>query len=346
MSIKPLIRSSTASMILRSAYMPLILPTLPPRVRPESTKFLEIVIEKYNASTTQFVLSTENNQKLIGEDNTISLDLDDLKTHASSMVDNRIDDVGAEINIFSTLDHSTPNYIRNNNCWAHDINLTCVSVWNSESNNGQQTQTLITRDAIIGSKHDGYYLNENATIRFVNNDNQVITRTVGKGMEVAGTNNDFYISLLKTEIDPDVDGIYPCRVLPKNFNDYLIDSGSSPRTTNIPALCLNQYKEAIVKDLSSAGDTISSYNTLFNVPTDPTRLSFDKSMITGDSGSPAFIIINNQLVLVTTWHYGGSTPIGSSIVHWYDNINTALRTLGSKYWLKIPDLNSFKKYYS
>ncbi len=34
--------------------------------------------------------------------------------------------------IYTVQDHSTPSYLRNTGCWAYDVDLTSISVWNSD----------------------------------------------------------------------------------------------------------------------------------------------------------------------------------------------------------------------
>lgn len=97
----------------------------------------------------------------------------------------------ADLAIYSVQDHAATNYIRNTNCWAYGLDLTCCSPWNSTGDgaaagkrglpSGQfRAATAITSRHVLSSNH--YHLlqnwgnNPDGELRFVTQDNQVITR--------------------------------------------------------------------------------------------------------------------------------------------------------------------------
>ena len=93
-----------------------------------------------------------------------------------------------------------------------------------------------------------------------------------------------------------------------------------------------------------------SYNAVFTQPVDSTRLSFYESIISGDSGNPSFLIINNELVLITVWS-GGGPGIGSNIIYtgagypgtevdYVQDINTMMSVLGGGYSLTHINLQN------
>ncbi|MEN9841224.1 MAG: hypothetical protein RL376_1024, partial [Verrucomicrobiota bacterium] len=71
--------------------------------------------------------------------------------------------------------------------------------------------------------------------------------------------------------------------------------------------------------------------------------SFYEEKIGGDSGNPAFLIINGQLVLLTCWTYGGGGS-GTSVHNQKAAINTLMTTLGGGYQLTPVDLSAFPSY--
>jgi hypothetical protein len=108
-------------------------------------------------------------------------------------------------------------------------------------------------------------------------------------------------------------------------------------TNSIPTLCLNQYESALESDISSlpSGSGIS-----LAAPTDPTRSLFYQAKVSGDSGQPAFIILNGQLVLLTVYSYGGAGS-GWFLTPCLSQINSAMAALGGGYSLTPVDLSPY-----
>lgn len=232
--------------------------------------------------------------------------------------------------IFSTQNHSSPSYVRDTSNWAYDIDLTPISPWNST---GGETRagTLISPRHIIFSEH--YQISAGATIRFVTQDNTIVTRTVSSTSSLSGGSGyetDITIGLL----DSDVPGtISFAKVLPSDINDYFANL-----SIGIPALCLDQEEKAIVSDLYNLGTFAD-----FKMPTDSKRLEFFESKIIGDSGNPAFLIINDELVIITTWTFGGAGS-GPNIAANITGINAIMTSLGGGYQLTEVDLTGFPTY--
>jgi len=78
----------------------------------------------------------------------------------------------------------------------------------------------------------------------------------------------------------------------------------------------------------------------FKAPNNPTRQLFYENKVSGDSGQPAFIILNRQLVLLTVYTYAGSGS-GWFIPGYLDQINSAMAALGGGYSLTQVDLSPF-----
>ena len=75
-------------------------------------------------------------------------------------------------------------------------------------------------------------------------------------------------------------------------------------------------------------------------PMSPLRLPYYETKITGDSGNPNFFVIDNQLVFLFVFTYGGAGS-GSSVQFHHDNINTVMRQLGGSYQLSEIDLSKY-----
>ena len=231
--------------------------------------------------------------------------------------------------IFSTLDHSTPSYVRNTSGWAYDLDLTSISPWNST---GGRTMagTLISPRHIVFAAH--YQINNGATIRFVDGSNNIITRTMTNKL----THPDYtpyYPDITIGILDSDVPaGIGFAKILPQNWANYLPSLSTSYR---LPCLVLDQEEKALVSDLRQMTGSIN-----FWIPTKPDRFAFYETIIDGDSGNPAFLIIDDELVIITVWTFGGAGG-GTSILYHKDAINTMMATLGGGYSLTEIDLSGF-----
>ena len=228
--------------------------------------------------------------------------------HFSGQVDSRIDNtmtMNANGLIYSTQDHDTPNYVRNVNLWCANIDLTCCSPWNSRQGN-RRAGTLVTPRHSINAAH--YPLNNGDTMRFVEADGTVHTRTITGSVSITGT--DLRINTLDSDLPA---AISPCVVCPADWNDYAVQNHN-----NRPAcIGLDQQEKALVIDWNGNGSHLN--------PTDADRLIFHESKIGGDSGNPAFLILNGVLVLTTVWHYGGAGS-GSPVASYITELNAAIVT--------------------
>ena len=132
-------------------------------------------------------------------------------------------------------------------------------------------------------------------IRFVAADNTVVERTV-TGKKRHPDYVPYQPDLTIYTLDSDVPaGINFCKVMPSNAFSYI--SQGNLNYTCIPALRLDQEEKGLIGDLANV--------STFSYPVDADRLIFSESLIVGDSGNPAFLVVNGELVLVTVWTYGG-----------------------------------------
>jgi len=241
-------------------------------------------------------------------------------------------------NIFSLQDHVNGIYTRNTQCWAHGLDLTCCSPWNS-LDGPRRAGTLISPRHVICAQH--YPLNVGTSIRFVRLDNTVITKTITATANVPNT--DIQIALLDSDIES---GVSFAKILPENWFNYLPSIYSNSTTSyernytfGLPSLCLDQEEKALILDLVSF--PANKRNTSFSVPNNSKNAEFYENIIGGDSGNPAFLIINNILVLTSLWHNPGSGPFVS---YYKSQINSLMSQLGGNYQLTEIDLSSFLTY--
>jgi hypothetical protein len=253
-----------------------------------------------------------------------------LARYASDAVDTRLS--GKTKPIFSTQDHASATYVRSATCWAADLNLTCISPWNSGGVN-TRAGTLVSPRHIAFAEH--YQIGAGATIRFIAADNTVVTRTVTATQSLSG-GTGYQTDITVGVLDSDVPGtIGFARVLAANWATYLPSLSS---TLRVPCLALDQEEKALVTELYG----LASF-AFFASPSDATRLSFYESLISGDSGNPVFLIDDQGLILLSTWTFGGAGS-GPDYSDWLSGLNSILTSLGGGYQLTTATFSGFTAY--
>lgn len=245
--------------------------------------------------------------------------------------------------IFSTLNHATSTYVRNTNCWINPVDITGIGVWNSLSNGGQRGFSLISPRHIIMATH--YPLSPNNTLRFVTNDNTVITRTITNRIDFPATfllYPDISIGLLNSDVPS---SIKPLKFLPSNIVSKIsIQNAAGPISTRFPVFVTDQAEQALILDwigniISTNGNGDTGIGFRIDAPISSTRIPFYEQIISGDSGSPMCFIINNELVIASAFT---SALSGSWYTHHLQQINDAMTTLGGGYQLSTINLDNFR----
>lgn len=262
-----------------------------------------------------------------------SFPIGSLGYHVSNQIESRLP--GKQQSIFSTQNHITPSYVRNTNCWAYDINLTGVSPWNSNLGH-QGGGVLVTARHMMATGH--FVISDNSTVRFITQDNQIITRTIVKRVSIDGYNHipDLAVYVLDEDLPS---SISPLRILPNNYNEYL-DHIYQGRPAS---LIIDQEEKANVADLIWL-----SHISLFGTPSLIERFSFYENLIPGDSGSPAFLIINGEAVFISSDTAAGA-GLGSFVTYYQSTINEMIQQVdqlagvNTGYALSVVDLSEFPK---
>jgi hypothetical protein len=202
---------------------------------------------------------------------------------------------GSDKAVFSAQDHVATNYVRNPDSWVADINLTCISPWNSTGGR-QRAGTLIGADCILFADH--FPIAPGATVRFVTASNTVVSRTMISSRK---SFSDFRIGRLSASVLPD--GIVPALLCPENQADFIPYRGSYSGT--LLQFWIDQYEAAY------AGYHVSD-DGIFPLTTEP-GVFYAKGPIVGDSGSPILRIAaaTNRVILVGTMvtSLGGYCPV-------------------------------------
>lgn len=237
--------------------------------------------------------------------------------------------------VYSTQNHTSGIYVRSSTCWGKDFDWTGVSPWNS-TGGGQRAGTLISPCHIIFAKH--FQIDIGATIRFITQDNIVITRTITNKYSIS---TDITIGKLDTDV-------------PETIKFYkIIDTINNPNKCTkwgwIPLTYFDQEEKLLTfKTNYSNGSKINGtdfYMTQWNYineiyyPSYYTQFNaFYELPIGGDSGNPIFMIVNNEPVIVSTFWGSNSGPL---IAYYKDAINEAMNILGGEYQLTEIDISSF-----
>lgn len=249
-------------------------------------------------------------------------------------------------------------WVRNPQCWINGVtNISCFSpaqlsgaAWNTRAG------TLITTKHIIQAKHFLTSILEGGTpIIFVDENNNAIRRNlISYALDPA---RDIAIGLLDSDVPSN---IKIAKVLPTDFSTYIRVNNNNFVNfyPYLYSVVLDQEEKAILKlftgcygGASTILTTITSSPLSPNQPTtmvpDSAQFStWSETVITGDSGNPNFIIIDNELVIISTFYTSSGGPFISNAAA-YSTINSLIESLspGEGYSLTPIDLAAvYNKY--
>ena len=160
---------------------------------------------------------------------------------------------------------------------------------------------------------------------FVDGDGQVCICSLAKVKAIP--KSDISVGLLDYEVTPN---IHPAKILPENFRKYIGDA------EGLPTVTFDKEERLVVSDLM-AFPTNSYWRIGKSLkPKSPLRQSFNRLLRSGDSGNPAFLIVNNKPILLYTLH-GGRYGSGSAMHSFRHEIQTAMDELCPGYKLESFD---------
>jgi hypothetical protein len=254
-----------------------------------------------------------------------------LARHCSEAITSRL---SGELPVYSLQDGTT--FIRNPNCWAADVDLTCASPWNS-TGGSTMAGTLISPRHVLFCRHLNFFPAVGATIKFVSLGNEVISRTISAiGVYPGSGPLNFFPDIAIGLLDADVpESITFAEILPDDWKDYM---PSLERLASVQCLRLNQNEQA------TTARFIGVLSNRFQCRIPPgNELPFFQFIVAGDSGSPVFLVINSRPVILGTFTHGGA-GIGTFITSQISQVNEIMTSLGGGYQLTDVDISEFPTY--
>ena len=226
--------------------------------------------------------------------------------------------------LYTTQDFGTQTFVRNPDCWAASLDLTGISPWNQAHAN-TRAGTLVSPRHVVFAQH--YPLSTtpgNNAIAFVTADDVTVIRHV---VAVTYPAVDIGVGLLDADVPAEI-GFHS--VLPTDWADHMWE------TLRLPMLHLDQEEKALVRDMLTLTPTSTYVN--HTGPSLMLRSQFAEVLISGDSGNPAFLVIDGQAVLMLTHHFATSGPF---YTRWFTQVNAAMTTLGGGHQLTEFDLDGW-----
>ena len=211
----------------------------------------------------------------------------------------------------------------NGKFWLKDVDFSCASPWSDESGT-VRAGTLISKRHVIFAKH--FPLWKGVRIVFVGMDGEACPLNIVATKELP--NSDIMLGLLNYEVTPNVK---PARILPDDYKKYIGDG------RGLPIVTFNQKEEVLLSQLW----TITPTAVLNMRSTNETWRSLSRSIVTGDSGNPAFLLIGNEPILLYCLQTGG-VGHGSSVLRYRKDIQKAMDELCPGYKLETFDFEKVR----
>lgn len=280
--------------------------------------------------------------------------------HIAGAVVSRASVSGVSIDPWLIKDHLQQVYTRRPTHWLYDVDLSCVSVWNSSG--GQlHGGTLVTPEHAVFADH--FRIPVGATVRFVTASASnagkltVEDRTVAASERIPWdvTGGDIQVVRLSAAVS-----VPFCKVVPTDVMDYLpsvtrtkANNGLAASRPRLPIVATNQDKHfGYLPCFELKGDWITTQGISGQAgygafeanqaaaAAYPTLVPFVRS---GCSGHPLFLLVGGELVLVGLYF---SASAGNSFQRQatHDAVNAALATLGGGYQLTPADLSAYTQY--
>jgi len=256
---------------------------------------------------------------------------DSLNKHCYDQIETRI--AGRDrssMDLWSTRNNAASSYVWNENCWGADlVNKTCMSPYNTRTGNGGGG-ALVTPRHVVFTHHLSYYPKPGDRIRYVTPSNVTEEFTI-EAVEAHPYTPGYVISywdIVVAKLDRDVpSSVNFAKVLPVDPKPYFptlrvsySGEGSGIAYANgvgpwLRVCHTTQKKRLATAYISKLPNALRSYPAdasendwvTYVGGTEGWRLEYypnnplGDAVVSGDSGAPAFVIVNNELVLTSLW---------------------------------------------
>jgi hypothetical protein len=245
-----------------------------------------------------------------------------------------------------TDSEATKNFVRNPNCWAYDIDLTCFSPWNMHptirlpsppygpntliGSSNHMHGTLISPRHVIFCTHARYYPPNGSEMRFITKDNVVVTRTLVNTIEVppgGGLPPDYTVGLLDSDVP---NTITFAKVLPDNWKNRI-----DPKN-KLLIIHANQDKSIFLSSFGYNGWGPNGISVNEQELQNFERLGQSVRLL--DSGTPWFLVIDNNPIFIGQPSYSFFILINQL----KSAVNQTMLDLGGGYQLTDINLDRFK----
>ena len=265
----------------------------------------------------------------------------DLAVHAGNQIDNRLSEAlpSNSLPLFSSRDFSLTDipWTVNPDSWTKKgtpLDFTGVAGYISVGyNTANRLGTLISPRHFIAASH--YHPAKDEKLAFIDKDGNRIERTVVGGQSIGST--DVFVGVLDSDL-PDSIAYYPIMAsstlqsLIKKFNVGSLD---------VPIVAFDQEAKALVRSLSGISNTYISQTAY----TEGSRKEFSEDVISGDSGNPGLMIIDNQPVLLSAHHTAvAANSSGPNYGNYINEINSIMVTFGGGYQVTEYNPTCFTEY--
>ena len=218
-------------------------------------------------------------------------------------------------------------FVANPRFWLKGVDFSCVSPWNSACG-GQRAGTAISKRHIVFAKH--FPLWKDVRLVFADDAGGVCPCSIKATKEVPHT--DIMVGLLNAELTPN---IKPAKILPSDAARYLGDG------RGLPVVTFDRWENVHIAALGAV--PTNSTDCLMRSFRPPEELvGFSARATGGDSGNPAFLIIDNEPVLLYCL-YQGNFGAGHSLRFYQREIQKAMDELCPGYKLEEFDFEKLRR---
>lgn len=280
-----------------------------------------------------------------------SLDSIDLRVHAANQIDERLALASSTngLQMYTNRDFSLSSstaWTPNPNSWTKKgtttLDFTGVAGYNLYSSGTalapNRLGTLISPRHFLAANH--YTPNPGEVLGFIDASGNRIERTVMGIQNITGT--DIEVGVLDSDL-PDSVTYYPivASTTLESMLQPLIDTNyfgfGTNYSTDVPIVIFDQEGKALISRLTGLNDA----GIIHTYYTSGPYASFSEDVISGDSGNPGFLIVDNQPILLFDHHSNLSGPNYGSYI---SQINAAMTNLGGGYQVTQYDPSCFTQW--